>query len=186
MFELETRIINHNLTIIPKTEEYLNQQLISYDYFDTWLDEVLEDENILVSNNFNSYEVNVVKLWETFTLNSKTCLGEYATYNFNEMNKGNFTTRKLFARLKISAPKFGYILDHLVVNENGKSVRYWEFKKVTAKIVPVVQNTQNTQNSGQINTVEIQSTVQKTTAEIEDTDEIEITDIVDEVETVEY
>jgi hypothetical protein len=48
------------------------------------------------------------------------------------MNGMNVTQRKLFTRLKNSAGKFGYTLGNPVVNENGKSVRYWEFARKTA------------------------------------------------------
>jgi len=125
LHDLETRAISHDLTAIPKTEEYENQQIISYDYYDTWLDEMLENGKALVGINSNA------NLWETFTPNSKACLGEFATSSFNEMNRMNITSRKLFARLKTGVGKFGYILDHLVTSENGKSVRYWEFKRKT-------------------------------------------------------
>ena len=123
LHELETRTITHNLTVIPKTEEYENQQIISYDYYDTWLDETLENEKAMTDSE------STVELWETFTPNSKTCLGEYATHSFNKMNGMNVTQRKLFTRLKNSTGKFGYTLNNPVVNENGKSVRYWEFTR---------------------------------------------------------
>jgi len=126
LFELETRPITHDLTLIPKTDEYMNQQIISYDYYETWLLEVLENEHVFVSKD------GTVDLWETFMPNSKTCLGAYATHSFSEMNRISTTSQKLFARLKNSVNKFGYTLDHLVVNENGKSVRYWEFKRKIA------------------------------------------------------
>jgi hypothetical protein len=140
LFELETRTITNDLTVIPKTEEYKNQQIISYDYFDTWLDEVLENEFAYIGKDC------ITELWETYNLNSKTCLGDFATHSFNEMNKGNITSRKLFARLKNSVGKFGYTLENIVVN-NGKSVRYWEFKKIT-QITQVTPITLITQNSG--------------------------------------
>ena len=147
LYELETRTITNNLTEIPKTEEYLNQQIISYDYFDSWLDEVLEDEFIFISNNINLYQGNPVNLWETFTVNSKTCLGDFATHCFNEMTKINITSRKLFIRLKNSVNKFGYTLENTVVNKNGKSIRYWEFKKIITQITQITQNSNQSTNS---------------------------------------
>jgi hypothetical protein len=167
LHELETRTITNNLTIIPKTEEYQNQQLISYDFFDTWLDEVLENEFATTGKD------STTELWETYTLNSKTCLGDYATHSFNEMNRGNFTTRKLFARLKNSVPKFGYTLDSVVVNENGKSVRHWEFKRRVLKVSTA------TQNSGQANTTSVQDNLQSE-------EEVEITDLPETTEVAEY
>jgi hypothetical protein len=137
LWELEHRVITHSLNIIPKTEEYYNQEELSYDYYDDWLNEVLNDESILVNGT--------ISLWNEFSENFKKCLPGLAVSSINNLCGVKLTSNKLFRRLKDKISKFGYNLESKVSYEAGLSIRYWEFTKLSKNITDITDITDITQ-----------------------------------------
>lgn len=158
LYELENRTITHNLRIIPKTEEYFNQEVLSYDYFDTWLQEIFEDENYIF---YGVNPMNGVDLWEESSDIVKCCMPDTAVLSFNNLYKNNSITKsKLFRRIKDKVIKFGYRVESVTKNIDGNNRRIWEFTKIIKpnnKITEITQKTeitditQITENSGSEN-----------------------------------
>jgi hypothetical protein len=120
LYELENRKINHNLRIIPKTEEYINQQELSRDYYDIWLNDVLNDDNYKTKEG--------APLWIEVDEDSKICKAETAMADYNKMYKKE---PKLFQKIKNKTQKFGYELENPTKRdkEAGATIRVWKFKK---------------------------------------------------------
>jgi hypothetical protein len=161
LYELETRIITHNLRDIPKTEEYLNQEIISQDWFDGWLTEVLENIDYMFTNG-----INYIQLWDESSVdNLKICIPELAVNSFISMTGIKITSNKLFRRLKDKTRKFGYELNNPVSNICGVSKRQWEFNKL---ITNNTQITNITLNSGALNSNNLGTGDQSVNSVIED------------------
>jgi hypothetical protein len=152
LYELENRTITHSLRIIPKTEEYYNQEVLSYDYFDSWLQEIFEEEN------YTFYGVNPmsgVDLWIESSEFVKSCTPDTAVLCFNNLYKNmSITKSKLLRRIKDKTKNFGFKVDSVVKNINGNNKRVWEFTKIIKqdnKITEITDITQITENSGSEN-----------------------------------
>ena len=121
LYELENRKITSDLRIVPKTQEYLDSQILSYNYVNDWLNTVLETETF--ENGF--------MLWDTFTENIKTCKGAVAAELYNLMKKDVMSSKKLYIRIKQSARKFGYAFGEVSKRINSDSViKIWEFRRI--------------------------------------------------------
>jgi hypothetical protein len=123
LYELETRIITHDLRTAPKTDEYYSQQEISYDYYDDFLNEIFNDDAIMIKD--------CIQFWSEASDLLKICTPENALLYFNSLYPNiSITKTKLFQRIKDKTKKFGYEVKSIVKFENGFSNRYWEFTKI--------------------------------------------------------
>jgi hypothetical protein len=121
VWECENRVIESNLRVIPITEELEDQTVINRDWYDSWFEEVIDDE---------SASIEEIPLWENFSDNLKTCQASHAVLSLNTMMKLNLTSSKLSRRMKDIAKKFGYLFKKNRIAINGTMVVVWEFCRV--------------------------------------------------------
>ena len=129
VWELENRAITHNLRVTPKTDEYYNQQELSYDYYDSFLTEILPD----VGYSFIRGGLEC-PLWEYGSNDGERfCFPGTATDAFTDLMGLKITPSKLFRRIKDKVIKFGYGLESEVRKIEGKNHRVWVFYRATNK-----------------------------------------------------
>jgi hypothetical protein len=130
LYELETRQITHNLRVCPKTDESLNQELITKGKFATWLDEVIEVEHVPVNGGED-------ELWLKFTPMEKICFPAIATAHFNEQTDSRVLSNNLFGHIKNCVERLDYKLtnpnNREYTEKNKAQQRIWKFEKIIYK-----------------------------------------------------
>jgi hypothetical protein len=138
LYDLETRQITHNLREVPKTDEFFNQQTISRDYDEGWLEEVLENAEICIDDE------GAILLWnnagEKDFHNIKQCFPKRAESSYNQINGANITSVKLFNRLQNCVHRFKFSLEHKQQKIEGQNMRIWEFTRAKEKTALTVNN----------------------------------------------
>ena len=134
VYECENRIIESNLRVIPITDELEAQEAISTDYYDSWFEEVIDDEGASIGE---------IPLWDTFTDAVKVMQASHGAASINNMMpKINITSKKLGFRIKDIAKKAGYLFKNDRVKIEGKTTVVWEFSKVT-KVTKVTKDSES-------------------------------------------